>query len=181
MSEMIPVSLYGIDSQMCERFYVELSSLVSGSDEDPKYSNALFSIEADSLMQNLEVAEIWAGRDIIEWSEEIAIEIEMSIRAANYPEVSMLEHLLTLDKMDAVRVSQWVHFYSRVYPIYSEDACKTLTNMGLDTPFKPDDMASYGLYVARLEGLKIHSPYWGLPEIGLPRSRLLQLGLERFN
>ena len=93
----------------------------------------------------------------------------------------MLEHLLTLENMDAVRISQWVHFYYRVYPIYSEDACKTLTKMGLNTPFKPDDMASYGLYVTRLEGLKIHSPHWGLPEIGLPRSRLLQLGLERFN
>jgi hypothetical protein len=178
---MIPVSLYGIDSQMCERFYVELSGLVHGSDDDSNYSNALFSIEADSLMQNIEVAERWAGREIIEWSEEIAIEIEMSIRAANYPEVSMLEHLLTLENMDAVRISQWLHFYSRIYPIYSEDACKTLTNMGLDTPFKPYDMASYGLYVTRLEGLKIHSPYWGLPEIGLPRTRLLQLGLERFN
>ncbi len=181
MSEMIPVSLYGIDSQMCERFYVELSSLISVSDEHSDYSNALFSIEADSLMQNLEVADKWSSRDIMEWSEEIAIEIEMSIRAANYPEVSMLEHLLTLENMDAVRISQWVHFYYRVYPIYSEDACKTLTKMGLDTPFKPDDMASYGLYVTRLEGLKIHSPHWGLPEIGLPRSRLLQLGLERFN
>lgn len=181
MSEMIPVSLYGIDSQMCERFYVEFSSLISVSDEDSNYSNALFSIEADSLMQNLEVAERWAGLEVIQWPEEVANEIEMSIRAANYPEVSMLEHLLTLDNMDAVRISQWVHFYSRVYPIYSEGACKTLTKMGLDTPFRPDDMASYGLYVTRLEGLKIHSPYWGLPEIGLPRSRLLQLGLERFD
>jgi hypothetical protein len=47
---MIPVSLYGIDSQMCERFYVELSSLVSGSDDDPNYSNAFFAIEVDLLM-----------------------------------------------------------------------------------------------------------------------------------
>jgi hypothetical protein len=117
----------------------------------------------------------------MDWQEEIAIEIEMCIRAVNYPEVSILEHLQTIDGLDVVRISQWMHFYSRVFPIYSEEACKTLTKMGLNTPFKPNDMASYGLYVTRLEGLKIHSPYWGLPEIGLPRSRLLQLGLERFN
>jgi len=72
---MIPVSLYGIDSQMCERFYVEFSSLISVSDEHSNYSNALFSIEADSLMQNLEVAERWAGQEIIQWPEEVANEI----------------------------------------------------------------------------------------------------------
>ena len=43
-----------------------------------------------------------------------------------------------------------------------------------------DDIASYGLYVSRLEGLKKYAPAAGLPEIGLPRSRMLQLGLERF-
>lgn len=178
---MIPVSLYGIDSQLCERFYVELSRLVSESVDDSNYSNALFSIEEDSILQNIEIADRWSGREIMDWSEEIGNEIEMCIRATNYPKVSMLEHLLTLEGMDTVRVSQWLHFHSRVFPIYSIDACNTLTKMGLDSPFEPTDMASYGLYVTRLEGLKIHSPYWGLPEIGLPRSRLLQLGLERFN
>ena len=178
---MIPVSLYGIDSQMCERFFAELSQLVSESIEDSNYSNALFSIEEDSILQNIEIADKWSNHQVVDWQEEIAIEIEMCIRAVNYPEVSILEHLQTIDGLDVVRISQWMHFYSRVFPIYSEEACKTLTKMGLNTPFKPDDMASYGLYVTRLEGLKLHSPYWGLPEIGLPRSRLLQLGLERFN
>ena len=178
---MIPVSLYGIDSRMCERFYVELSRLVSGSVDDSNYSNALFTIIEDSILQNIEISDRWSEREIMDWPEEIANEIEMCIRAVNYPEVSILEHLLTIEGLDVVRISQWMHFYSRVFPIYSEDACKTLTRMGLNTPFEPTDMASYGLYVTRLEGLKIHSPYWGLPEIGLPRSRLLQLGLERFN
>jgi len=177
---MIPVSLYGIDSPMCERFYVELSQLVSGSIDDSDYSEALFSIEEDSILQNIEIADRWSNCELIDWQEEIANEIEMCIRAVNYPEVSMLEHLQTIDGVNVVRISQWMHFHTRIFPIYSEDACKTLTNMGLDTPFEPTDMASYGLYVTRLEGLKIHSPYWGLPEIGLPRSRLLQLGLERF-
>ena len=48
------------------------------------------------------------------------------------------------------------------------------------TPYKPNDIASYGLFVQRLEGLKIHAPAEGMPEIGLPRARILQLGLERF-
>jgi hypothetical protein len=178
---MIPVSLYGIDSSMCERFYVELSQLVSESVDDYEYSNALFTIEEDSILQNIEIADKWSDCEIIDWPEEIANEIEMCIRAVNYPDVSMLEHLLTIDEVDVVRISQWMHFHSRIFPIYSEDACKTLTKMGVNTPFETKDIASYGLYVARLEGLKIHSPYWGLPEIGLPRSRLLQLGLERFN
>ena len=36
--------------------------------------------------------------------------------------------------------------------------------MGLETPFKLDDMG-YGLYVARIEGLKMYAPAKGLPEI----------------
>lgn len=178
---MIPVSLYGIDSQMCERFFVELGDLVSASIEDSNYSEAIFAIEADSIMQNIEVAESWAGNEVINWPADVVNEIEMSIRAAKYPDVSMLEHLLTLDGVDTVRISQWLHFHCRVFPIYSQKACNTLTKMGVETPFEPTDIASYGLYVTRLEGLKLHSPYWGLPEIGLPRSRMLQLGLERFN
>ena len=91
---MIPVSLYGIDSQMCERFYVELSRLVSGSVDDSNYSNALFTIIENSILQNIEISDRWAGREKIDWQEEIATEIEMCIRAVNYPDVSILEHLM---------------------------------------------------------------------------------------
>ena len=104
----------------------------------------------------------------------------MTLRTANYPDVSMLEHLLTLDHIDAQRVSEWMHFSTNLFPIYSEAACATLTRMGVSTPYRPDDIASYGLSVARIEGLKMYAPAAGLPEIGLPRSRMLQLGLERF-
>ena len=93
---MIPVSLYGIDSEMCERFFVELSQLVSESIEDSNYSNALFSIEEDSILQNIEIADKWSNHQVVDWQEEIAIEIEMCIRAVNYPEVSILEHLQTI-------------------------------------------------------------------------------------
>jgi hypothetical protein len=88
--------------------------------------------------------------------------------------------LLTLDSVDAQRISEWMHFSTNTFPIYSQKACETLTQMGLETPYRPDDIASYGLYVSRIEGLKLHAPAKGLPEIGLPRSRMLQLGLERF-
>ena len=108
------------------------------------------------------------------------MEIEMILQTINYPDVSLLEHLLTLDNVDTKRVSEWVHFSTNLYPIYCEKACDTLTRMGLDTPYELNDMASYGLYVSRIEGLKMYAPAKGLPEIGLPRSRMLQLGLERF-
>ena len=84
---MIPVSLYGIDTPMCERFYVELAQLVSESVDDSKYSNALFSIEEDSILQNIEIADKWSNCEIIEWPEEIANEIEQAIRKAKLPEL----------------------------------------------------------------------------------------------
>ena len=112
--------------------------------------------------------------------EEVANEIEMIIRTVSYPDVALLEHLLTIEGIDTQRVSEWMHFSTNLYPIYSQKACDALTEMGLDTPYELNDMASYGLYVSRIEGLKMYAPAKGLPEIGLPRSRMLQLGLERF-
>ncbi len=119
-------------------------------------------------------------RDPYAWPDDVVNEVEMVLRTATYPDVSLLEHLLTLDSVDAQRISEWMHFSTNTFPIYSQKACETLTKMGLKTPYRPDDIASYGLYVSRIEGLKIHAPAKGLPEIGLPRSRMLQLGLERF-
>ena len=82
----------------------------------------------------------------------------MVLRTTNYPDVSLLEHLMTLDGVDAQRISEWMHFSTNLFPIYSEKACQTLQKMGLDTPYKPDDIASYGLYVNRIEGLKGSTP-----------------------
>ena len=131
-------------------------------------------------MEHIKVAENWANRQPYAFPEEVANEIEMIIRTVSYPDVALLEHLLTIEGIDTQRVSEWMHFSTNLYPIYSQKACDALTEMGLDTPYELNDMASYGLYVSRIEGLKMYAPAKGLPEIGLPRSRMLQLGLERF-
>ena len=46
---MIPVSLFGIDVEMCEAFYAALPGLVADSVDDESYANALFSIESEAL------------------------------------------------------------------------------------------------------------------------------------
>jgi hypothetical protein len=177
---MIPVSLFGIDVEMCEAFYDALPGLVADSVDDESYANALFSIESKAPLDHIRIADKWASNDPFVWPEDISNEVEMTLRTVNYPDVSLLEHLLTLDHVDATRVSVWMHFSTNLFPLYSEAACATLTRMGVPTPYNPSDIASYGLYVSRLEGLKIYAPAAGLPEIGLPRSRMLQLGLERY-
>ena len=177
---MIPVSLYGVDVNRCESFYDKLPGLVADSIDDENYSDALFAIQNKASMEHIKVAENWANRQPYAFPEEVANEIEMIIRTVSYPDVALLEHLLTIEGIDTQRVSEWMHFSTNLYPIYSQKACDALTEMGLDTPYELNDMASYGLYVSRIEGLKMYAPAKGLPEIGLPRSRMLQLGLERF-
>lgn len=177
---MIPVSLYGVDAVMCEHFFQVLPTLVHDAYEDQSYIEALYAIQADMSIQHVDIADSWANQDPYAWPEDIVNEIEMVLRTANYPDVALLEHLMTLDGVDAQRISHWMHFSTNLFPIYSEKACQTLERMGLHTPYRPDDIASYGLYVSRIEGLKLYAPAAGLPEIGLPRSRMLQLGLERF-
>ena len=177
---MIPVALYGVDADMCERFFEALPDLVTDAYEDRSYIESLYAVQADHSIDPVRLADPWSNRDPYAWPEDIVNEGEMVLTTSPSPDVALLEHLMTLDDVDAQRISEWMHFSTNQFPIYSEKACETLQRMGLDTPYKPDDIASYGLYVSRIEGLKLHAPAAGLPEIGLPRTRMLQLGLERF-
>ena len=177
---MIPVSLYGADEAELERFYSVLPQLVDDAYEDRAYQETLFAIIGEDVIKHIAVADSWANQTSFVWPEELVIEIEMTLQTVKYPDVGLLEHLLTLENVDCCRLSTWMHFETNVYPIYTKEACAGLEKMGLPTPFLPNDIASYGLYVHRLEGLKLHAPAEGMPEIGLPRARILQLGLERF-
>ena len=177
---MIPVELYGVNAERCERLYEALPALVDDMEDDAAYGEVLYAAEESNILSTVERADAWADATPFAWPDDIAMEVEMALRSARYPDVGLFEHLMTLDGVDAVRISRWAHFVARVYPIYSAEACEALEDMGLSTPFRPDDIASYGVYVTRIEGLKKHAPAAGLPEIGLPRARVLQLGLERF-
>ena len=44
---MIPVELFGIHVEMCERFYDELPGLVSDAFEDKDYVDSLFQVESE--------------------------------------------------------------------------------------------------------------------------------------
>jgi len=177
---MIPISLYGVNESELERFYSLLPGLVADAYEDSNYEKVLFSIKGNDTLEHIAIADKWAGEDPFIWPEDITMEIVMAIGTIKYPDVGLLEHLLSLENLDLVRISTWMHFETNVYPIYSKSACTALDKLGIPTPFEPNNVASYGLYVARLEGLKLHAPATGMPEIGLPRARMLQLGLERF-
>ncbi len=177
---MIPVSLYGVNNDELNRFYSELPKLVEDAYEDRNYQETLFSIVGEDNIQHLTKADKWAKQKPFVWPEEVIMEVDMTLQTVKYPDVGLLEHLLTLDNIDCIRISTWMHFITNVYPIYTEKACNGLKRLGLNSPFDPKDIASYGLYVERIEGLKIHAPADGMPEIGLPRARMLQIGLERF-
>ena len=177
---MIPVSLYGISVEKCDEFFRCLPGLVADLHDDQPYIDTLFAIGDGITIPKLYAIDSWADFDPQTWPDDVIQELIMALMTVRYPDVGLVEHLLTLDDIDAVRVSHWLHFLTNVYPIYSKKACEALDELGVPTPFIPDDIASYGLYVQRLEGLKLHAPAAGLPEIGLPRARVLQIGLERF-
>ena len=177
---MLPVSLYGANETEVDNFFLVLPSLVENAYDDRPYQETLFAITGDDIIEHIQIADSWSEQNPFAWPEDVVMEINMAIQTIKYPSVGLLEHLLTLENVDCARLSTWMHFETNVYPIYTEKACSGLDKMGLPTPFLPNDIASYGLFVQRLEGLKIHAPAEGLPEIGLPRARILQIGLERF-
>ena len=102
---MIPVALYGIDVAKCERFFEEMPQLVSNAYEDRSYIESLYSVTSKRSVEHIRVADKWAQRDPYAWPEDVVNEVEMVLRTATYPAVSLLEHLLTLDSVDAQRIS----------------------------------------------------------------------------
>ena len=55
---MIPVSLYGIDADLCERFYEALPSLVSDAYEDTSYIEALYEIDTEHSIDHIRIAAV---------------------------------------------------------------------------------------------------------------------------
>jgi hypothetical protein len=176
--QVIPVALFGIDAEQCEEFYRQLPTLlIEGGVFDENYEAMLYRVEGNLCLDHLHKIDEWAGFPPSAWPEEIAWEILAALTTISYPDVSLVESLLTLDGLDASRLSHWLHILTNVYPIYDKDACAGLRKLGLVCPYEVTDMASYGLYVSLIEGIKEYAPATALPEYSLPRQRLIQLGL----
>ena len=69
-----------------------------------------FLLRVKHSLDHIRVADQWANHAPFAWPEDISNEVEMTLRTVTYPDVSLLEHLLTLDHVDAARVSVWMHF-----------------------------------------------------------------------
>ena len=123
---MIPVSLYGADETELERFYSVLPGLVKDAYEDRPYQETLFSINGEDVIEHIEIADNWAEHTPFAWPEDLVMEVDMAIQTVKYPDVGLLEHLLTLENVDCSRVSIWMHFETNVYPIYTQKACDGL-------------------------------------------------------
>ena len=59
---MIPVSLYGIDANMCENFYSQFPNLVSDSIEDEDYAKTIYSIQEKASINHVFISEKWSER-----------------------------------------------------------------------------------------------------------------------
>ena len=102
---MIPVSLYGADEEELERFYSVLPSLVSDAYEDRPYQETLFAITGENVIEHIEIADSWANNIPFAWPEDVLMEIDMAIQTIKYPDVGLLEHLLTLENVNCCRIS----------------------------------------------------------------------------
>ena len=120
------------------------------------------------------------GRPSLTLYEDVEQEILAVLARVKYPRVALIETLLTIDDVDLMMISSWLHVLKGGYPIYDSGACEGLRRLGLVSPFDPLDAMSYGIYVELIEALKEHAPAGALPESALPRQRIMQVGLRRF-
>lgn len=180
---MIPTSLFGINSKLCNEFFDQLPGLLKKSEiEDPEYEKMLYDTLELEGHDQIEKINNYINFESEKWGDEVYQEILSTLEITKYPDVSMLQNLLSIPDIDCVILSNWLHFLKNIHPIYDEEACKALRKMNLDVPFNPNDLTCYSKYVSVIEGLKQYAPAEALPEYALPRQRLLQLGLvEWFN
>tara|TARA_B100000945_G_scaffold65828_1_gene49259 strand:+ start:2097 stop:2663 length:567 start_codon:yes stop_codon:yes gene_type:complete len=175
---LIPTSLFEIDTEACNEFFKLLPELLIKSEiEDPEYESMLYDTLELNGYDQIKKINKYIGFDEQKWDDEINQEIIYTLEITNYPDVSMLENLLSINNIDCVLLSNWLHFLKNIHPIYDEKACLALELMNLNVPFNPNDLTCYSKYVSVIEGLKLYAPAGALPEYALPRQRLLQLGL----
>ncbi len=163
---------------MCNKFFLILPTLLESSNiHDPVYEKMLYAtLELKGYEQIKKINE-YIGFDGFDWGDDINQEIISTLEVTDYLNISMVENLLTIEGIDCVLISNWLHFLKNIHPIYDKDACSALELMGLDVPFKPNDLTCYSKYVSVIEGLKEYAPAGALPEYALPRQKLLQVGL----
>lgn len=176
---MIPVALYGIDVEGCERFYQQFSELLDTTD-DERYIELLFQIEGKLCIEHLQQIDQWSSATPLALPVEVVQEVLSVLNISNYPDVSLIEGLLSIDGIDLRRLSEWLHFTTLVYPIWSSETCAGLRKLGLNAPFE-EDIAAYGLYVQLIEGIKEYAPMDALPESPLPRQRILEMALAEWS
>ena len=178
---MIPTSLFGIDTKECNEFFNSLPELLESSEiEDPEYEKMLYDTLELKGYDRIKKINEYLGFKEQNWDDEINQEIIYTLEITNYPDVSMIENLLSIDNIDCTLLSYWLHFLKNIHPIYDEKACLALELMNLNVPFDPNDLTCYSKYVSVIEGLKLYAPAEALPEYALPRQRLLQLGLAEW-
>ena len=54
---MIPVALYGVDAEMCERFFEDLPGLVTDAYEDRSYIESLYAVQAEQSIEHISIAD----------------------------------------------------------------------------------------------------------------------------
>ena len=172
--ELIPVALFGINSEMCENFFEQFQELLTPEKEG--YEELLYKIEGQLKMEHLSLIDEWSGYTPLNIHDDVAQEILSILEISSFPDVSIFESLLSIENMDVNRISHWLHFTTHVYPIWNEEACAGLRTLGLNAPYE-DHMAAYGKYVEMIEGMKEYAPMDALPESSLPRQRLLENAL----
>ena len=59
--QLIPVEIYGVDTEVCEEFFEKLPSLVADITEDTSYSESLYSVTYGDYHSQIRIADEWAG------------------------------------------------------------------------------------------------------------------------
>ena len=175
---MIPVALYGIDTKQCEDFFNQFQELLDTVQSG--YEETLYLLQGKLGLEHLKLIDEWSGYPQLSLHEEVAQEILSVLDIISYPDAALIESLLTIDGIDIMRISLWLHFTTHVYPIWNEEACTGLQKLGLNAPFE-EDIAAYGIYVRLIEAMKEYAPMDALPESPLPRQRLLEIALAKWS
>ena len=101
--------MFGINAKLCNEFFKELPELLELSDiNNPEYEKMLYETLELNGFEQLEKINEYVGFKKQNWGDEINQEIISTLEITKYPDVSMVENLLSLKNVDCVLLSNWL-------------------------------------------------------------------------
>jgi hypothetical protein len=145
------------------------------------YQRLLYTVEHPLSESTTDAIEAAFGLAHPSWNPGSRQQAIQMLDRMRYPATAAIGGLRSVAGLDLRILSHYLHFFHHAYPIYDRASCAGLERLGVPMPYvKVRDPGMYGIYIAAVEHLKEHAPYWSVPETNVYLTRIVQGALSAY-